>query len=64
MPIVKEQIMVEKVRARRTVLDKMDILVAASNQIQFLQKGLQVARKSDSRKKKYVKLFLVDILIT
>lgn len=36
MPIVKEQIMVEKLRVIWTVLVKMDVLVAASNQIQFL----------------------------
>ena len=41
----------------------MDVLVAASNHVQFLWKGLQVAGKSDSKKKKYVKLFLVDILV-
>lgn len=64
MPVVKEQIFVEKLRVVETESDKnyeRDYLQPLK---QFIWKGHQVARKSDSRKKKkYGKLFLVGILI-
>lgn len=63
MPVMKEQILVEKIRVIETASAKNDEHDYLQTLKQFLWKGLQVARKSDSRKKKYGKFFLVDILI-
>lgn len=60
---MKEQILGEKIRVIETTSDKNDEHDYLQPLKQFLWKRFQVARKSDSRKKKYGKLFLADILI-
>lgn len=54
---MKEQILVEKIRGLETASDKNDERDYLQPLKQCLQEGIQVARKSDSRKKKHGKLF-------
>lgn len=63
MPVMTEQILLEKIRVIDAPSDKNDEGDYLQPLKQFLWKGLQVARKSDRRTKNYGKFFLVDILI-
>lgn len=63
MPVMTEQILLEKIGIIDTASDKNDERDYLQPLKQFLWKGLQVARKSDRRTKNYGKFFLVDILV-